>query len=58
MYKAIAYPDNLIRGVARVPGAREKEYFCPAPPPTKTAECEVKNRHESAEKHLTKTYTV
>jgi len=43
MRKAIAYPDNLIRGVARVPGARGKNIF--APPPTKTVEFEVKNRH-------------
>jgi len=50
MHKAIAYPDYLIRGVARVPGARRKNIF--APPPTKTVEFEVKNRHESKEKNI------
>jgi len=34
MHKAIAYPDNLIRGVARVPDAQEKKNIF-VPPPTK-----------------------
>jgi len=28
MQKAIADPNNLIRGVARVPGTRRQKYFC------------------------------
>jgi len=37
----------VINGVARLPGARGKNIF--APPPTKTAWFEVKNRRKSAE---------
>jgi len=24
----LAYPDNLISGLARIPGARDKKYLC------------------------------
>jgi len=37
----------LISGVARVPTPGDKPIF--APPPTKTAEFEVKNKRKSAE---------
>jgi len=38
---------SVISGVARVPTPEGKTIF--APPPTKTAEFEVKNRRKSAE---------